>query len=79
MNNEIENRCAFWREGLLAAGFCGILEDTYCNGFSEKCTFRKTTEQHKRDTDRAIKANRERGNCENCKYRSAPCRLSTEK
>lgn len=78
MNDEKENRCAFLIIGM-RSNYCGILEDISCDGHDPLCKFRKSTEQHQRDTDRAIKANRERGFCNNCKYRKTPCKLSTEK
>lgn len=80
MSDEKDKRCAFWREGAEAwNGFCTILDDMCSDGMKASCGFRKTKEQHRRDTDRAIQLNRARGNCVNCKYMKTPCKLSTER
>lgn len=74
--NMIEKkRCYFWIDD----NYCGILSETRCNGQNDRCTFRKTAAEFVRDADNAIMINREKGNCEKCKYRPFnKCNLSTE-
>lgn len=70
-----EKVCYFWREN----NYCGVLAETYCDGQSDRCTFRKTKAEFIRDADNAILLNREHGNCEKCAYRPlGKCKLSTE-
>lgn len=74
MNDEKEKRCFFWN----GVCNCRILSETQCDGHKQCCTFRKTASQYASERDKAIKINRKRGLCRNCKYVPYPCQLSTE-
>lgn len=58
------------------AGICTVLMGTCCTGFKSVCSFRKTEQEHFDSLNDAIKANRAKGNCFNCKYRNMRCELS---
>jgi len=58
--------------------FCKILVGEKCDGKNKCCSFYKTEEQFQTERDKAIALNRERGNCLQCKYMGAFCKLSTE-
>lgn len=74
MNEDKEKRCVFWGVN----SYCRILSETQCDGKKKCCTFRKTASQFVKERDKAIKLNRKRGLCKNCKYVPYPCQLSTE-
>lgn len=57
---------------------CKILVGEKCDGKNQGCSFRKTEEQFRTERDRAIKINREHGNCFKCKYMNSMCRTSYE-
>lgn len=58
-------------------GECLALQNTKCKGDLPKtaCSFRKTTDEFLNDYHAAIKKNRDKGNCNNCKYRTQKCQL----
>lgn len=58
-------------------GWCSILVETRCDGSHSKkvCSFRKTEEEYIDGINNAIRINRKKGNCFNCKYRSVQCEL----
>ncbi len=58
--------------------FCKILVGEKCDGKNRCCSFWKTEEQFRTERDKAIALNRERGNCLQCKYMGAFCKMSTE-
>lgn len=70
-----ENVCRFARK----KRYCQILVGVNCCGTDEKCKFYKTDKQFIKDRDNAILINRDKGNCDNCKYMIAPCRLVSER
>ena len=63
--------CMFFR-----GNECCILNVQRCIGY--KCSFRKTIEEFEHNRDAAIRLNRAKGNCVNCKYVTASCRLNDE-
>lgn len=49
-----------------------------CNGYDDKCSFRKSKSQYWKDWDKAVDTCRERGICASCKYAGSKCLKSTE-
>lgn len=49
-----------------------------CTGWDDKCKFAKTEQQFTDDLDRSIFVCRQKGLCNNCKYREVECKLSME-
>ena len=76
METEKDEICTFVSDR--TGSFCKILVGEKCNGKNHCCSFFKTEEQFQTERDRAITVNRERGNCLQCKYMGAFCKLSTE-
>ncbi len=74
---EQDEICVFSTDKRLST--CKILVGEKCDGKNPCCSFRKTEEQFRTERDEAIRKNREKGNCANCKYMAAYCRMSTEK
>lgn len=74
MDIEIEELCHFSRNG-----YCEVLTDTRCRGINISCSFFKTDYQYIKDIDNAIINNREKGNCNKCKYMMTLCRCSYDK
>lgn len=64
-----KEKCIF----LSAEGFCNALIGTYCTG--NNCKFYKSVRQYAHERNRAIMINRQKGNCENCKYTPIKCEL----
>lgn len=63
-------------------GWCSALTETRCDGShpGKVCSFRKTEKEYIDGINNAIRINRRKGNCSNCKYRSVQCELrETEK
>lgn len=63
-------------------GWCSILVETKCGGScsGKVCSFRKTEKEYIDGINNAIRINRRKGNCFNCKYRSVQCEIrETEK
>ncbi len=59
----MNGRCVF-----CSSGFCTVLNETTCTGEKTSCSFRKSYKEFESERNRAIKINREKGNCNNCKY-----------
>lgn len=57
---------------------CNALTNTKCDGMNTECPFYKTDEQYNNSSDRAVLINRVKENCEKCRYRLTPCRLTFE-
>ena len=57
---------------------CDLLINTKCTGtrLAQICSFRKTKSEFIAEQDYAIALNREKGNCDRCKYQKSPCRIS---
>lgn len=55
---------------------CYLLRVKKC--IPTECTFYKSVEMFESARDEAIKKNRAKGNCANCKYVSARCKLKDE-
>ncbi len=53
-----------------------ILVGTKCRGDMTDCKFYKTEKQFAEAADRAVLINREKGNCEKCRYNKIPCEVS---
>lgn len=68
------NLCYFLR----AHKICGALSGTACDGVNLDCKFYKTEKMFLDARNRAIELCRKRGKCIDCKYRPAPCKLSSE-
>lgn len=56
--------------------YCQILVGVMCHGTDELCKFYKTEKQFQKERDRAIRINREKGNCEKCRYNKILCEVS---
>ena len=56
--------------------YCMILVGTKCRGDMTDCKFYKTERQFAEEADRAVRINRQKGNCEKCRYNKIPCGLS---
>lgn len=56
--------------------YCMILVGTKCRGDATKCRFYKTERQFTEAADRAVLINREKGDCEKCRYNKIPCEVS---
>lgn len=67
-----EERCYFSRLGEQ----CSILADVGCDGKNKKCSWFKTKEQFNDERDNAIRINRLKGKCQNCRYVKVPCAFS---
>lgn len=54
-----------------------LLLGVECTGTRSKrlCKFHKTTQEYIKDNNKAIKLNRAKGNCNNCKYRTPKCEI----
>ena len=65
----MSEKCFFCNEEI---NFCCILVTSQravkCNGENKKCNFFKTKEKYINDFNEAVKINRRKGNCRNCKY-----------
>lgn len=57
------------------AGLCTILRGVYCTEYKSICKFHKTEQEHNDELNKAIRANRAKGNCANCKYREKQCSM----
>lgn len=55
-------------------GSCGAMA-TFCHNNYEHCSFYKSERQYIMERNLAILKNRNRGNCNNCKYVIVPCDL----
>lgn len=64
--------------GKMEGGDCAALKDVKCDGYHPECGFYKTEQQFIDEGDEAIRLNRRRGNCENCKYRETKCMTTQE-
>jgi len=76
METEKDEICTFVSDR--TGSFCKILVGEKCDGKNRCCSFYKTEEQFRTERDKAIALNRERGNCLQCKYMGAFCKMSTE-
>ena len=76
MSEEIE-KCRYVN---LKRNVCVLLADTQCTGTRapELCKFHKTDKEYIASRDRAILINREKGNCQKCKYQKLACMTSEE-
>ncbi len=69
-------RCKFWQTN----NACYVLDVAQCDGYNTACTFRKTPSEYEIELEKSILKNREKGNCEHCKYRLyKKCKLRGEK
>jgi len=76
METEKDEICTFVSDR--TGSFCKILVGEKCDGKNRCCSFYKTEEQFRTERDKAIALNRERGNCLQCRYMGAFCKMSTE-
>lgn len=58
---------------------CSILADVVCDGRDTKCSWFKTKKQFNGERDNAIRINRQKGKCQNCRYVKVPCTISDSK
>lgn len=62
-----------------AQNICQALHGQFCRHDYRNCSFYKTIDEYINDRNHAILINRQKGNCENCKYMSIKCQLIGEK
>lgn len=66
-----KGKCLYSNE----VGVCTVLMGTFCTGFKSMCKFHKTEQEHNDVLNKAIGLNREKGNCNHCKYRATKCSM----
>ena len=69
-----EESCYFYQPGKLNE--CSIKHES-CTGTrsSKLCKFRKTYKEFFESRNKAVLANRAKGRCGRCKYKSSPCEI----